>query len=164
MLLRSDAVDMKKILILFLLFAAVLPVLAQEKKGMVHLEVTDSKGVKKELDAKCFVLTIIKANSNFAVALFDKAFIADAQEIKVSLSQQQSAEPALINLPINGQNVVQSEKLAGIPYLVIKQNTAGLGIVKPTFYPDSLLLQTMKGVTEKDLEDFNLAMEKWAGY
>lgn len=155
---------MKRLLIAFFLFSNVFLLAAQPKKGVVHLEVTDSKGIKKGLDAQCFVLTVIKANSNFATVLFDKAFLSDAKEIKVSLTQLQGTEPAIITLPITADNVVQTEKLAGIPYLIIKQQTTGLTIAKPTFYPDALLLQTMKGVTDKDLEDFITAMEKWAGY
>lgn len=155
---------MKKILIILFLFANVLSAAAQEKKGNVHLEITDSNNVKKEIDANCFVLTILKTNSNFATILFDKAFLGDAKEIKVYLSQPQKTDPAIITLPITGENVVQSGKLAGIPYLVIKQQTTGLSIAKPTFFPEELMLQTMKDVTEKDLQEFKLGMEKWAGY
>lgn len=155
---------MKKNLILLFLFSTILSSVAQEKKGLVHLEITDFKNVRKEMEAKCFVLTILKANSTFAVILFEKGFIEDAKEIKVSLSQQQKTEPVIITIPINAENIVQSGNLAGIPYLTIKQLTSGLTIVKPTFLPDELILQTMKGVTPKDLEDFNREMEKWAGY
>lgn len=139
-------------------------VFAQEKRGTVHLETIDSNNVKKEIDAKCFVLPIIKANSNFAVILFDKGFIANAKEVKVYLGQQQKTGLAVITIPINDENVVQSEKLVGIPYLSIKQQTQNLSVVKPTFLPEDLFLQTMKGFTQKDLDDFKLLMEKWAGY
>lgn len=155
---------MKKILIILFLSTSILPSIAQEKKPTIHLQATDSKGIKKEVDAKCFVLTVIKANSTFATILFDKAFIADAKEISVSLSQQQKTEPTIITIPVNAENVVQSEKLAGIPFMVIKQQASGLNIVKPAFYPDELIVQTMKGITDKDLESFIIAMEKWAGY
>lgn len=156
---------MKKNQILLLVFLmGIFSVFAQEKKGMVHLEVTDANNTKKEIDAKCFVLSIIKANSTFAVVLFDKTFITNAKQIKAYLGQQQKAEAAVVTIPINDENVVQSGKLAGIPYLTIKQQAQNIILVKPTFFPEELLLQTMKGVTDKELEDFKLQMEKWAGY
>ncbi len=138
--------------------------MAQGKGGTVHLETTDSKGAKKEFEAKCYVITVIKANSTFATILFDKTLIPASKEIKVYLSQQGKTEPAVIVIPVNSENVVQSAKLAGIPYLTIKQLAQNMVLVKPTFFPDDLIQQTIKGITDKDLEDFTTEMEKWAGY
>ncbi|MGC4039861.1 MAG: hypothetical protein QM710_03455 [Flavobacterium sp.] len=154
---------MKKVLIIVFVFLNLL-CSAQGKSGMVHLETTDYKGVKKEFDAKCFVVTVIKANSTFATVLFDKALIPDSKEIKVYLGQQGKAEPAIITIPVNGENVVQSAKLAGIPYQTIRQLAQNTVLVKPTFFPEDLIPQSIKGATDKDIEDFIAEMEKWAGY
>lgn len=151
---------MNKIPILLLLLFANF-VFAQEKKPKVHLETIDSKNIKREIDANCFVLSFLKSNSNFAVILFDKNLLSDAREIKVYLNQQQKNEPLVITIPIDVQNVVQSGKLVGIPYSVIRQQTKDMGVIQPTFFPENLVLNLMKGVTEKEKEDFKLEMEKW---
>lgn len=116
------------------------------------------------MDGKCFVLTVIKANSTFATILFDKGFIADSKEIKMSLVQQGKTEPAVITIPVNAENVIQSGKLAGIPYVTVRQLAQNIVLVKPTFLPVDLIPQSIKGITEKDVSDFTIEMEKWAGY
>lgn len=147
--------------ILLVLFVNVFSATAQEKKPNVHLEVTNSNNVKKEFDAKCFVMNFVVSNRNFAVILFEKGLIADANEIKVFLNQQQKTEPVVITIAITDQNVVQSAKLAGIPYSVIRQQTQELSVIQPTFFPENVIPIAMKKTTETEISDFKLEMEKW---
>ena len=148
-------------LLLIVFFISTIAMNAQYPNSTLHIESIDYSGAKKEIDAKCFLLSFVKLKTTYATIIIPKVFLDGSKEIKVFLNQEQKSEPLIITISIDDKYVMKSKNLVAIPYFVIRNRLENIdSVIEPSFVMEDFLPEIMIGFTEKDVDELKVVMEK----
>ena len=149
-------------IVLVVLFMNSFSINAQGTEVKYHIQSIDNSGLKKDGEGICFVLSLVKEKTLYAVLLLNKELIIDSKEIKIFLNQEQKKEPLIITISTDNINLIKSEKLVAIPFIVIRRQLQNENkIIEPIFTMEDFIPEIMPGITEKDVDELKQEMQKW---
>jgi hypothetical protein len=133
---------------------------AQNTESLILVESINNSGIKTESHGKCFSLSFVKTKNTYAFILIDKRFVINSKEIKFYFNNEKKAEAFIVSLPIEDENIIICDKIVAVPFYIFRKKLEENNIKNPIFTMEEFIPEMMNGITEKDIDEVKLKIEK----